>query len=57
MSAKDELKHKLKILARLPDEPNDRELDTIVADIEVIQKTRTPTERDWQDATSRRAPA
>lgn len=56
MTARDQMKHKLMILAGLPNEPTDAQLNAIIADIVEIQKTRTPTERDWAEVAARHVP-
>ena len=53
MSARDQIKAKLKILAGLPPaSPTDSELTAIMADIARVQKERVPTEADWRAAAS-----
>ncbi len=56
MNVRERMKHKLKLLAGLPSEPTDTQLDAIVGDIRKIQPTKTPTEGDWREAAARRVP-
>ena len=57
MSARDQIKTKLKILAGLPPaSPTDSELAAIIADITLVQKERVPTEADWRAAATRNVP-
>lgn len=56
MYARDAMKSKLKILAGLPGDPTDAQLDAIIADIVRIQRERTPTESDWKAASARWVP-
>ncbi len=57
MSARDDLKHALKLSAGLPPTaPTESQLDSIIKDIEVIKKTRTPTDADWIEAAHKHVP-
>jgi hypothetical protein len=54
MTATEQLKHKLMILAGLPlGSPTDSELVQIIADIRQIAKQRVPTDSDWRRVASR----
>lgn len=56
MSVRDRMKHKLKLLAGLPSEPTDTQLDAIIGDVLKIWPTRRPTEGDWRESAARRVP-
>lgn len=53
MNAREQMKHKLMILAGLPRHPTDHELDAVIDDILEVKKTRLPTEGDWITAAGR----
>lgn len=57
MNAREQMKHKLMILAGLPRHPTDAQLDAIIDDLLEVKKTRLPTERDWIEAAGRYVPS
>jgi hypothetical protein len=53
-TARDQLKHSLKDLARLPPgSPSDQEFDLVLAEIRQIAQKRKPHDQDWLNAAFR----
>jgi hypothetical protein len=54
-TAREQLKHKLKVVAGLPPwSPTDEELDLVIADVAEVAERREPTEADWRASARRR---
>jgi hypothetical protein len=57
MEVKEQMKHKLKLLAGLrPQSPTDEELELIIDNIIELARTRRPTETDWENAARKYVP-